>query len=69
VSVSGLPPHVILALLVVRTTPSKKIRNQGPCRMHGEISTRIGSFDCLDPHGAVGVSRKLVVDPYECAPF
>ena len=40
VSVSGLPPHVILALLVVRTTPSKKFRNQRPCRMHGGISTR-----------------------------
>ena len=66
VFVSGLPPHVILALLVVRTTPSKKFRNQGPCRMHGGISTRIGSFDCLgDPHGALGVSRKLVVDPNE----
>jgi hypothetical protein len=34
--------------------------------MHGGISTRIGSFDCLgDPHGALGVSRKLVVDPNE----
>ena len=70
VSVSGLPPHVILALLVVATTPSKKFRNQGPCRMHGGILTRIGSFDCIgDPHGALGVSRKLVVDPNECAPF
>src|SRR4029077_8256595 len=42
VFVSGLPPHVILALLVVRTTPSKKFRNQGPCRMHGGISTGLG---------------------------
>jgi hypothetical protein len=29
--VSGFAPDLILARLVVRTTPSKKFRNYGPC--------------------------------------
>jgi hypothetical protein len=39
VSSLASPPHLILARLVVRTTPSKKFRNQRPCPMHRGILT------------------------------
>jgi hypothetical protein len=47
--VSGFAPDLILARLVVRTTPSKKFRNYGPCQMHGGISTGVSIFDLGAP--------------------
>ena len=48
------PPHLIVARLVVRTTPSKKFRNQTLCRMHRGILTkwlahRIGFWEQVLP--------------------
>src|SRR5262249_40470396 len=52
----GQSPHVILARLVMRTTPSKKFRNQRPCRMHGGISREWLPADWV-PSDCLGTRR------------